>query len=523
MAELREQLNNLWQRFPPRQRWIMLGSALLLFISILAASYWVGGKPQYMPLFVEMESKDAGDVAAKLQEMKVPYEIINNGTAISVPQTELYKTRLELSRQGLPRGNKGFEIFDESKFGATEFQNKIKYLQALQGELTRTIEGMSEVDKARVHIVLPEDSLYKKNEKPATASIMLKLKPRAQLSPEQVKGIVNLTAHSIRGLKAENITVVDNFARVLNVVEDPLGLDVAGNVKQVELTRKKQDEMQRALESLLEKVLGPNKAAVRVSLELSFDQTVVDKQIFAPVVDDKGILRSSQESNEAFKGTNPQPGGPPGVTSNIPGYVTGTANSQSTFEKKEATRNYEINETKEKTVVAPGGIKRISVGILIDASITRLQQESIAKAVASAVGINLARGDVISVEAIPFSTEIADRIKKEEQDFAQVQQKDQWTKIGAGAAVVLLIAGIGYWVLKRRQEEELEVLTMEAETGVLDVESDSIGDAQVAIETIRDLSPQEKTRNAELEAIEALSKSKPEEVAMLLKTWLTDE
>ena len=327
MAELREQLKTLWERFSPRQRWLIMGSALLLFISVLAASYWVGGKPQYVPLFAEMESKDAGDVAAKLQEMKIPFEIINNGTAIAVQQKDVYKTRLELARQGLPRGNKGFEIFDESKFGTTEFQNRVKLLQALQGELTRTIEGMAEVDKARVHIVLPEDSLYKRNEKPATASIMLKLKPRAKLSPEQVKGIVNLAAHSIRGLKAENITVVDNFARVLNEPVDPQGLDATANIKQVELTRKKQDEMQKALESLLEQVLGPNKAAVRVSLELSFDQKVVDKQTFEPVVDDKGILRSTQESNESFKGTNPQPGGPPGTTSNIPGYVTGNANS----------------------------------------------------------------------------------------------------------------------------------------------------------------------------------------------------
>lgn len=521
MAELREQLKTLWERFSPRQRWLIMGSALLLFISVLAASYWVGGKPQYVPLFAEMESKDAGDVAAKLQEMKIPFEIINNGTAIAVQQKDVYKTRLELARQGLPRGNKGFEIFDESKFGTTEFQNRVKLLQALQGELTRTIEGMAEVDKARVHIVLPEDSLYKRNEKPATASIMLKLKPRAKLSPEQVKGIVNLAAHSIRGLKAENITVVDNFARVLNEPVDPQGLDATINIKQVELTRKKQDEMQKALESLLEQVLGPNKAAVRVSLELSFDQKVVDKQTFEPVVDDKGILRSTQESNESFKGTNPQPGGPPGTTSNIPGYVTGNANSQSTFEKKDATRNYEINETKEKTVVAPGGIKRISVGVLIDASISKAQQDSVAKAVASAAGINPARGDAISVETVPFSTEIADKIKKEEQDMAQEQQRAQWTKIGAGAAVVLLIAGVGFWVLKRRQEEELEVLAMEGGMTAGDVDGDSV--SEQAINAIRELSPEEKTRNAELDAIETLSKAKPEEVAMLLKTWLAEE
>jgi len=544
MAELQEQLKKLWDRFTPKQRWIMLGSALLLFISVLGASYFYGAKPKYVPLFAEMESKDAGEVAARLQELKVPFEIMGNGTAIGVPEKDVYKTRLELARQGLPRGNKGFEVFDESKFGTTEFQNKVKYLQALQGELTRTIEGMAEVDKVRVHIVMPEDSLYKKNEKPATASIMLKLKPKTNLSPEQVKGIVNLAAHSIRGLKAENITVVDSFARILNENIDPTGIDAPINIKQVELTRKKQDEMQKALESLLEQVLGPNKAAVRVSLELSFDQKTVDKQTFEPVVDDKGILRSSQESNEAFKGTNPQPGGPPGTTSNIPGYVTTTPNSQSSFEKKEATRNYEINETKEKTVVAPGGIKRISVGVLVDAGMSKPQQDSVAKAVSSAAGINPARGDVISVEAVPFSTEIADKIKKEEDDLAQEQQRSQWTKIGSGVAVVLLIALIGFLMLRKRREEEIEVLNMNNE-----LESDKEGEdfegdtetepgtdgARVAMtgveetkpipvaEPVKEVTPEEKLRIEEQTAIETLSKNKPEEVALLLKTWLADE
>ena len=513
MAEILERLKRIWNRFNPRQRWIILGSALILFIAILSASYFYNGKPDYAPLFTGMDVKDAGDVAARLQEMKVPFEIIANGTGIAVPPKEVYRIRLELARLGLPRGSKGFELFDESKFGTTEFQNKVKYLQALQGELTRTIEQMAEVEKARVHIVLPEDSLYKKNEKPATASIMLKLKPSRQLTPEQVKGIVNLTANSIRSLKPENITVVDSFARVLNenINGDPVNPNIS--ISQSELTRKKQTEMQKALESLLEQVLGPNKAAVRVSLELTFDQRTVDKQTFEPVVDDKGILRSSQESAESFKGTSPQTGGPPGTTSNIPGYVTGSAANQSASEKKETIRNYEINETKEKIVVAPGSIKRVSVAVLVDASVSKAQQESLAKVVASAAGINPTRGDSVNVEAIPFSTEVADKIKREEQELVQDQQRSQWIKIGSGVAVVVAIAGIGFYILKRRQEEEIEVLSMESATPI----------EEIAVDSIRELSPEEKERNEEFEAVESLAKAKPEEVALLLKTWLAED
>ena len=160
----------------------------------------------------------------------------------------------------------------------------------------------------------------------------------------------------------------------------------------------------------------------------------------------------------------------------------------------------------------------------MDAGISKTQQESVSKAVASAVGINPARGDVITVEAVPFSTELADKLRKEEQDLAQEQQKSQWTKIGA-AGVALLIVAFGFWLLlKRRHEEEIEVLEMEAggvEREAADREVKKASEAAIA--SIREMTPEEKVRNAEQEAIENLSKVKPEEVAMLLKTWLAED
>ena len=252
MADWKEQSLRLWQNLGKQQRYIILGSAVLLFIAILSWSYMWGGRPDLVPLFTDMETKDAGEIQAKLKEMKVNHEIGGNGTSILVPSKDVYRIRLDLASQGLPRGNKGFEIFDQNKFGATEFQNKVNYLQALQGELARTIEQMSEVEKVRVHIVLPEDSLYKKNEKPATASIMLKLRPSTQLSREQVKGIVNLVAHSIQGLKPENVTVIDNFARVLNDQNDSPELAGAGTVTQIEMTKKIQEDLHNLLKMYLE-------------------------------------------------------------------------------------------------------------------------------------------------------------------------------------------------------------------------------------------------------------------------------
>lgn len=513
MADWKEQSLRLWQKLSKREQYMVIGGALMIFVAVLAWSYLWGGRPDYVPLFTEMETKDAGEVREKLKEMKVSHEIGSNGTTILVPAKDVYRIRLDLASQGLPRGNKGFELFDQNKFGATEFQNKVNMLQALQGELARTIEQLSEVEKARVHIVMPEDSLYKKNEKPASASIMLKLRPSAQLSRDQVKGIVNLVAHSIQGLKAENITVVDQMARVLNEDDDPTAVANRGTVTQIEMTKKVQDSLQKSVQTLLEQVLGPNKAAARVNVELTFDQRTTDRQVFEPVVDDKGIIRSSQEMSENFKGSTSAPGGVPGVTSNIPGYVTNSNNNQSNYEKKEVTRNYEINETKEKTVAAPGSIKRLTVAVLVDSSITKEQQDSLAKAVGSAIGINPGRGDAVSVESLAFNTELADKQRKEEEDRAMQQKMLLWAAI---AAVVLAVAAAIYiWRLRQRRQQLQEDMQQQMMFAAAEDEP--------FVEAKEELSEEEKTKLAQREEVEKLAKAKPEDVAQLIRVWLTEE
>lgn len=513
MADWKEQSLRLWQNLGKKDRYMILGSAILIVTVILAWSFWWGGRPDLVPLFTDLESKDAGEIIAKLKEMKVPNEIGANGTAIMVPSKDVYRIRLELSSQGLPRGNKGFEIFEQSKFGATEFQNKVNLVQALQGELARTIEQMPEVEKARVHIVLSEDSLYKKNEKPASASIMLKLRSSAQLSREQIKGIVNLVAHSIQGLKPENITVIDQMAHVLNDQNDDAGIVGAGTLTQIEMTKKVQENLQKNVQSLLEQVLGPNKAAARVNVELSFDQRTVDRQVFEPVVDDKGIVRSSQELNENFKGSSSASGGVPGTTTNIPGYVTSGTPGQSNYEKKETTRNYEINETKEKVVATPGSVKRLTVAVVVDASVNKAQQDSIAKTVASAIGINAARGDTVSVESISFNTELFDKQRKEEENYDNQQKQDLWLKIGLAVLAILAIIYLIRTISRRRQtEEDLGTAAAFEPYG-----------AQATPGNEKIMTAQEKARNEQRMEIEKLAKSKPEDVAQLIKVWLSEE
>lgn len=518
MADLKEQSLRLWQNLNNKHRYIILGTAAFIFFSILLWSYWWGSRPDNVPLFTTLEAEDAGKVTAKLKEMKVPYEVQtgSNGTVILVPSQDVHKLRLELASQGLPRGNKGFEIFEQNKFGTTEFQNKVQLLQAIQGELTRTIEQMGEVEKARVHIVMSEDSLYKKTEKPATASIMLKLRPQAQLTQQQVKGIVNLVAHSVQGLKPENITVVDSFARVLNDQSEtpPMAGTVA--LTQFEMTKKVQEDLQKNIQSLLDQTLGMGKAAARVNVELNFDQRTVDRQTFEPVVDDKGIIRSSQETSENYQGNSAAaPGGVPGTTTNIPGYVANN-NSQSNYEKKEVTRNYEINETKEKVISTPGAIKRLTVAVLVDASIPKPQQDSLTKTVASAIGLNPTRGDTIAVENIQFSTEFADKQRKEEEEYAKQQQQAFILKVGLAAIV---IAAVLYFLYRRyalrREQEEAEMMK------ALELEAQPIAEVEEAAQV--EVNAEEDARNEQRMTVEKFAKSRPEDVAQILKVWLAEE
>lgn len=522
MADWKEQSLRVWQKLSKKQRYTIFGAALLLIVAILGWSYWWGGRPDMVPLFTGMEAKDAGEVAAKLKEMKIAYEPqeTSKGTAILVQAKDVHNARLELASQGLPRGDKGFEIFDDSKLGVTEFQNKVNFLQALQGELTRTIEGIEEVEKARVHIVLPEDSLYKKNEKPATASIMLTLKPAAQLTKQQIKGIVNLSAHSVQGLTPENITIVDNMGQVLN---DPANEeDSIGNatMTQLEMTKKVQDRLQKDVQSLLDQVIGIGKAVARVNVELNFDQRMTDKQTFEPVVDEGGIVRSSQESKESYSGTSANPGGPAGTASNIPGYVATNGNNQSDYSKKEVTRNYEINETKEKVVAAPGSIRRLTVAVLVDEQVTQPQQESLQRAVSSAIGFNAARGDTISVEALPFSTEMLERQARENQAVQDREEQIFWLQV---AAAVLVLVGLIALILMYRRKVRLarEARQQAALQAIAEQEQAAMNAADAEIP--ENLSPEEKVRLNERQTIEEMIRKQPEDVAQLVKTWLADE
>lgn len=549
MADWKAQYIELWNKTTKRQRQMIIGAAVLVFAAIFGWSYWYGNRPELVSLYTGLETKDAGDVAAKLKEAGVPYEVQEgkDGATILVPKQKVHDARLDLATQGLPRGHKGFELFDDSKLGVTEFQNKVNYLQALQGELTRTIEQIEVIEKARVHIVLPEDSLYKKNEKPATASIMLRLRPEKTLSKKEIRGITNLVAHSIQGLTPENITIVNDRGKILNDTEEEEQEQERNKARdehkktleQLEMTRKVEERIQIGLQSLLDQALGQGKAFVRVSVELDFDQRLTDKAVYTPVVDDAGIIRSQQDISETYTGNSQVPGGPAGTQSNIPGYVAVQGNANADYEKKETTKNYEVNEEKSKIVASPGSIRHLNVGVLVNDELNAAQQESIRRSVASAAGIDPRRGDTISVEPVPFSTTIAEQKAAEEQKARDAEMRQIYMIVGP-ILLALIIAGV---VLYRRRQQRLaaeaaaaaeaqrlaeEEAARQAEEArqaaeFAELRRQAIAKGEAPPDVPQELSEEEKRTIEEREAVENLINTQPAEAAMLLKGWLSEE
>ena len=227
---------------------------------------------------------------------KIPYHISDG--SIEVAREQVYETRLSLASEGIPKGSgMGFEIFDQQKLGSTEFVQKINYQRALQGELARTMNGMSEVLESRVHLVLPEDSLFKEDEKPPSAAVVLKLRPGARMGEKELQGIAHLVAATVRGLDESRITVMSNDGQVLYKKERE---DQSSQMTNTQLERKQrmEEDMRQKVQSMLEQVLGPNRVFARVTLDLDLNQIQIAEESYNP---DSAVIRSQQRMTESLR------------------------------------------------------------------------------------------------------------------------------------------------------------------------------------------------------------------------------
>jgi len=368
----------------------------------------------YSLLFANLPSRDAAEVVQWLKDRKIPYRLEGNGTMIMIPADQVYEARLELAGSGLADGGVGFEIFDKQSFGMTDFTQKVNYRRALQGELTRTITSLAPVEAARIHLALPEKRLFREQQQPATASVIVKLVAGRTLRDNQVQGIVHLVSGSVEGLDPEYVTVVDSNGRTLsNNRNDEMPGPMTPGMLSYQQTM--ESRLEHRAQTLLERALGVGNALVKVNATIDYDQRERVEEAYDP----RGaVVVSEQTMNE--EGGRQIAGGVPGVVANLEegaGAVTNIPSSRT-----EETVNYELSKVVSKTVQSVGSVQSLSVSVLVADRVTpggggeapvttprsAAEIQEIEQMVRTALGINDGRGDLISVVSMPFETTFGD-------------------------------------------------------------------------------------------------------------------
>lgn len=463
-----------------------IASATLMGIALLII--WTN-RIDYQPLYFNLSMEDAGMVVEELKDQKIPFRLSANGKTVMVPSDRVYDLRLDMASRGIPSGGGiGFEIFDRTDLGTTEFVQKLNYQRALQGELARTINQFAEVEQSRVHITLPEKTIFLEDEQQPTASVVLKLRRRDALKEKHVQGIVHLVAGSVEGLNPENITVVDVDGNVLSAgaSDDSKLVGLTGN--QQEFQREIEEGLEKRVQTMLEKVVGAGKAIVRVSATLDFKQEEKTEEIFDP---ESAVIRSEQRTDERSKGITPVAMGVPGVASNLPegGGESASKVSSSDVRNTNETVNYEINKVVKRIVKPIGVIKSLSVAVLIDGTYDVVKGEDgkeeysyvprsdedmkkYKNIVMTAVGYNEERGDQIEVTTTPF-----ERVQLSEAEKKEMARDTLWWKIWGWVpymATILLVALLVVVVLRplvkwitRPQEGRFASLTEGGSAGEL--------------------------------------------------------
>ena len=432
----------------------LIGGVVAGLILIMVLS----GRPDYQVLFSGLSAEDSGAIIGQLKVKKIPYQISSNGGAILVPKEIVYETRMEFASQGLPQGGGvGFEIFDNSKLGMTEFVQNVNYQRAIQGEISRTINRFEEVESSRVHIVMPPKSLFVENEEAARASVVIKFRSRKTLNADQIQGIVHLISSSVSGLKPENITIVDSLGNQISSHKEKNDIDKA-RTDQLAYQEKVERSLENKVKTMLEDALGPNKAIVRLSSNVDFKKQEKTEERFYP---DNKVVRSEQISNESSTKPEKTAMGVPGSNAAMTDKLQQGADAASPstgFQKQNSTANYEIGKMTSHTIEPIGRITSLSVAVLVDGSYKAVtgedgkskveyvprSPEEIAKIksiVMRAVNYTPSRGDEVEVVNIPFENPDLAEIRSGEGSnvwVSRLMQYSTYIKYAFSGAFMLL-------------------------------------------------------------------------------------
>ena len=550
-SDLAGRLTAIWQNQNRQTRTIALSGIAVVLVGLLALSWLYFGRGQtYQTLFSNLSAEDASAVTQHLKDDKIPYHLSTDGKTVYVPESDVSDERVAIAGSGLIKGGStGYELFDRTNFGMTEFQEKLDKTRAVEGELERTIDGLDPVESSRVNIAAPDQSLYTATQEPTTASIAIKTKPGQTMDASQVKGITMLVANAVDGLKPENVTIVNQDGQILlpgaSTSSGGSGDASADALKmtQEQLLAKERYEsaLQQSIQSMLDSTLGPKRAVARVSTKMNFDANSSESKVYAP----QGTVLSAQSERESYLGTQPvrNPAvGVPGTTSNIGTYQAANQQANGRYNRSKSTTNYDITEQNLKHIDAPGKVLQTSVAVLVDSAaqtanangtpalanaqtyqLSPANVQQIRNTVIAAADLNVAQGDQVSVEAIPFNPSV-ENAGAPSSTTTTVLGIPVWA-LGA-VGIVALLAAIGLIAMRSRRGRfapttELPSFDTSLAEELPPFEEHPILEGGPGLAApIR--SAADLTREQMIEYVTTVAQENPGSIAKLVKLWLAE-
>jgi len=409
-----------------RKIMMMLGVAAV--VAVMVAVWMWGQQPDYRVLFSNFSDRDGGAIVAELEKMNIPYKYAEGGGAVLVPADRVHDARLKLASQGLPKGgNVGFELMENQKLGSSQFVERINFQRAMEGELARSIESVSAVQAARVHLAMPKDSVFVSEQKAPTASVLLNLHPGRALDQQQVSAIVHLVASSVPELPIKNVTVVDQNGNLLSETGKPASIN-GMDPSQIKYVQELQQNVVKRIESIITPIVGPNNVRAEATADVDFSRSEQAVESYKPNQTPDAMVIRSQQTSESLNGTG-NPGGVPGaLTNQPPAPATAPINAPAqnaaalaaaapgTNTRKDATVNYEVDKTIQYVQQGSGGLKRLSVSVVVDYKqttdkdgkvamkpLTEAEKAQITNLIKEAMGFNAERGDSVNVVNTPFA------------------------------------------------------------------------------------------------------------------------
>lgn len=538
----------------PGGRNMLIGAGAAAAIAVAAGVWMWSQKTEYRVLFSNFSDRDGGAIVASLQQMNVPYKFAEGGGAILVPENMVHDARLKLASQGLPKGgNVGFELMENQKLGISQFLEQVNFQRALEGELARSIQSVAAVQAARVHLALPKNSVFVRDQQKPTASVLLNLHPGRFLDPQQVSAVVHLVASSVPELSTKNVTVVDQSGNLLSENGKRPGANGL-DPTQLKYVQELQQSIVRRIESIITPIVGAENVRAEATADVDFSTSEQAAEIYKPNQGANPATVRSQHTSESQNG-NQNPAGVPGALTNQPPVpstaplVTPAPGSPplpgaTGSSQRDSTVNYEVDKTIQYVQQPMGGIKRLSVAVvvnykrvldksgkLISRPLTDAEKEEITNLVKEAMGYNKDRGDSLNVVNSPFAG-MEKEVEPEAPLWKQPAMLDVAKEAGRYLLIAIALLFVYFKLLKpllnraTTKEEDVQALPGPA----FDAEGNPI--PQVGVNAVvaddDDLNdddpaaPQISTYQRRLEAAKKMAKENPKVVANVVKEWITE-